>query len=356
MIEPTLDGMMLPEHIFETMHKCANGVRWKASVQRFEINTIRWAANINRQVLSMDYKPLGFRRFDIVERGKLRHIQSVHISERVVQKLLCNYALKPTVLPRLIYDNSASQKGKGTEFALKRLKEHLRWWFARHGKSGVSLIMDYHDFFGSIPHEGTIEVMSKGLKDENLRYYTRMFIDAFDGDKGLGLGSETSQLGAILYPNPIDRLFKEKYKVHCYGRYMDDSYALFADRKEAETAFAEAKELAKRIGIEINDKKTHIHNLASDDFEYLKKRIRIEKSGRIVMRLTRANIRNERKRILEMKAEYDAGRMPISSIMQSYQSWRGYAKSYNAYHTVGQMDKFYWSVMGDILNEKCSGL
>ena len=67
------------------------------------------------------------------------------------------------------------------------------------------------------------------------------------------------------------------------------------------------------------------------------------------MRLTRKNISERRKRIVAMRAEYDAGRMPLESILQSYQAWRGYAKKYDSYHTVGDMDKFFHEVMGDIL-------
>ena len=103
--------------------------------------------------------------------------------------------------------------------------------------------------------------------------------------------------------------------------------------------------MAKGLGIQINDRKTVIHNMKSDDFVFLKKRIHITDTGKIVMRLTRDNLQEERKRILYLREEYNAGRMPIESIMQSYQSWRGYAKKYNSYHTVRDMDKFFFSVM-----------
>jgi hypothetical protein len=95
--------------------------------------------------------------------------------------------------------------------------------------------------------------------------------------------------------------------------------------------------------------KTLVHNMKSDDFVFLKKRVHITDTGKIILRLTRENVREERKKILYLRDEYDAGRMPVSSIKQSYQSWRGYAKKYNAYRTVGEMDKFFYSVMKGIL-------
>lgn len=121
--KPTLEDMTDSDALLRSANACASGVRWKASVQRFEIDKLRWLASIRKEIENQTFKGRGFKRFDIVERGKLRHIQSVHISERVVQKLLCNEILKPVVYPRLIYDNTASQEGKGTELALKRLVE-----------------------------------------------------------------------------------------------------------------------------------------------------------------------------------------------------------------------------------------
>lgn len=340
-MQPTLEDMLEPKHIFAAMHRCGNGVRWKSSVQKFEIDKLRWAANIEKQVASGTYKSMGFKRFDIVERGKLRHIQSVHISERTVQKLLCDYALRPTVYPRLIYDNSASQEGKGTEFALKRLKEHLRWYYARYGKTGVVITMDYHDFFGSISHAGAIRKLTWNIEDERVNQYIRDFINAFDGDYGLGLGSETSQIGAIYYPDKVDRLVKEQYQIHCYARYMDDSYIIHPDRECACRCLEDICDLADALKIQMNRRKTAIHNLETDDFVFLKKRVRLTDTGKVVMRLTRENIQEEEQRILYMVAEYKAGRMTKESLKQSYLSWRGYAKKYDSFHAVGNMDKFF---------------
>lgn len=349
MINLTLENMIEPEHIFEVMHKCGNGVRWKSSVQKYEIDKLRWAASIYNKIKSGTYKSKGFKRFDITERGKLRHIQSVHISERTVQKLLCNYALRPTVYPRLIYDNSASQEGKGTEFALKRLREHLRWHYARYGKNGAVITMDYQDFFGSIPHAELISELTQNIHDERINDYIRQFVNAFGGERGLGLGSETSQIGAIYYPNPIDRLVKERYGIHCYSRYMDDSYIIHPNREYACRCLEDIFLLVKALGIEMNERKTAVHNLKSDDFVFLKKRVRLTNSGKIVMRLTRKNIREEEKRIVHMVNEYKAGRIPKESIRQSYRAWRGYAQKYDSYRVVGKMDKFFCNTVRDIL-------
>ena len=343
---------MYPDRLFRTMHDCESSVRWKASVQNFEMNSLRWGANLQREVGDGAYRSKGFRRFDVTERGKLRHIQAVHISDRVVQKLLCRYALIPVIYPQLIHDNSACQEGKGTEFALKRLVEHLRWHLARYGKRGAVVTMDYRGFFGSIPHDGVIEALCMHQEDPRIRQLIASLINAFDGDRGLGLGSEISQIAAALYPTPVDKLAKERLRLHCYARFNDDSYFIHPDRDYALYCLEEIRKKAAELGLEVHRNKTKIHNLATDDFMFLKKRVHITDSGKVLLRITRTNIQREEHRIREQREEYDAGRIPLGAILQSYQCWRGYAQKYNSYAAVGHMDRFFLSVMGDAIRKE----
>lgn len=349
MKDPTIDDLLKPETIFRVMRECETGVRWKKSVQNFEIHTLRWASTLRNDLRNGTYRSMGFKRFDITERGKLRHIQAVHISERAAQKLLCQCAIKPVIYSRLIYDNSACQEDKGTEFALRRLTEHLRWHMARYGKTGTIVITDYHGFFNSIPHAGAVRATQAHQSDPLIRKYIADFINAFDGDRGLGLGSEISQDVAALYPTPVDKLAKEQLRLHCYARYNDDSYFIHPDRDYALYCLEQIIGKAAELGLEVHTAKTKVHNLASDDFEFLKKRIHIRDSGKIILRLSRANIVREEQRIRMQREEYDAGRMPFLAIQQSYQCWRSYAQSYNAYRDVGNMDRFFLSVMGDLI-------
>lgn len=133
-------------NLMEAAHACGNGVRWKASVQAFDITRLRQCARLKKQLENGTYRSKGFHEFTINERGKARRIQSVHISERCVQKSLCNNVMKPTIVPKLVYDNAASLKGKGTEFALNRLKCHLERHYRKHGLKGGILTMDFKNY------------------------------------------------------------------------------------------------------------------------------------------------------------------------------------------------------------------
>lgn len=97
---------------------------------------------------------------------------------------------------------------------------------------------------------------------------------------------------------------------------------------------------------ESNEKKTKITRFETESFEFLKKRIFISGTGKIVMRLTRENIRKRRQKLKKHKKLLDAGKISFESIAQSYQSWRGYAQKYNTYNTIKNMDKLYKELFG----------
>lgn len=322
-------------------NECCKGVMWKSSTQMFKINQIRWAAQLHEQLQSGTYRSKGFTNFMIIERGKVRHIQSVHISERCVQKSLCQNALRPIIEPALIYDNSASLPGKGTGFALKRLKRHLTEHYRKHGRSGGILVMDFKNYFGSINHEILLKMLREKIEDDQIFDLTRHFIDCFDGDVGLGLGSEVSQISAIFYPNKIDHYIKERLHIKRYARYMDDSYIIHEDIEYLKYCKEVIEKMTEEIGLQLNPKRTKIIKLDGGHFEYLKKRIHLTETGKVVMRLTRKNITKRRRLMRKQKQMLDEGRIDFQAIRQSYQSWRGYASQCDSFRTVQNMDRLF---------------
>lgn len=328
----TFEEVFSYEHLFDCAKECCNGVRWKESTQNFELNIAMWVSRLYEQLHNGTYKSKGFTNFYIHERGKLRYIQAVHISERCVQKCLCKYCLKPMLIPKLIYDNSASIKGKGTHFALKRLKKHLSYHFKKHGRKGGILLIDYKSYFPSIMHETLKEMLRKEIQDDRIYRLCAMFIDCFDGDCGLGLGSEMSQICAIYYTNEIDHYIKEQLHIKGYGRYMDDSYLIHEDIEYLKYCKETISKMSEKYGLRLNTKRTRIVRL-TDTFSYLKKRIFITESGRIVMRLTRDNIKRRRRVIRATKEKGEDYRA-------NNKSWRGSVRKFDAYKTIISIENY----------------
>lgn len=339
MKEITFDEAMSYRHLRIAAKDCSRGVTWKPSVQMFEINALQWTAFLHKALMDHSYKSKGFYEFWLLERGKMRYIRSVHISERCVQKCANNYGVKPLVEPRLIYDNGASRKGKGTEFAIKRLRQHLATHYRKYRRQGGILTMDFHDYFNSVPHERLYELLRKLIDDDVLYCLVRYFIACF-GDKGLGLGSELSQISAILYPDMLDHYIKEKLRIKGYARYMDDSYVIHHDLEYLKQCQKDIEEIVVSIGLELNPK-TKITPFEGGSFVFLKRRFSITESGKILTRLQRCNITKRRRIMRKQKKKLDAGEASMDSIRQSYQSWRGYAAKWDSRATVHKMDQLY---------------
>lgn len=345
MYDPVFREVMSYRHLRICAKECTKGVRWKPSVQNFDINALQWTAELHRQLLDHSYRSKGFYKFWLLERGKMRYIRSVHISERCVQKCANNYGVKLVVEPRLIYDNGASRKNKGTEFAIKRLRKHLATHYRKYRRQGGILTLDFRDYFNSIPHGRLYKLLRKVIADDELYRLVRYFIACF-GDRGLGLGSELSQISAILYPNMLDHYIKEQLRIKGYARYMDDSYLIHHNIDYLRKCLKDIEQILDEIGLELNPK-TKITRFMGGSFVFLKRRFSITESGKILTRLQRCNITKRRRIMRKQKARLDEGNAKIESIRQSYQSWRGYAAKWDSQKTVHNMDMLYKELFGE---------
>ena len=86
--ECTLETVADLNSLCRASKQAACGVMWKASTQRYMKDYLRNAVKSRNDLLEGRDICRGFIRFDLWERGKLRHISAVHFPERVVQKSL----------------------------------------------------------------------------------------------------------------------------------------------------------------------------------------------------------------------------------------------------------------------------
>ena len=326
----TLDSVADLNALYKAQREAARGVAWKTSTQRYQIH---WLLNIlkaKRDLLEGNEVCRGFHEFDIFERGKRRHISSVHFSERVIQKSFTQNALMPSVKPTLIYDNAANIKDKGTAFAVMRTKKLLADHYRKHGREGYVLQADFSDFFASIPHGPVNQLIDTISEDKRLTALGRHFVD-MQGDVGLGLGSEPNQICAIAFPSPLDHLICECCGVEGYIRYMDDFICVHTDKRALQCILAVVRD---------NEKKTHITKLTKG-FTFLKKRFTYSETGKVVVRPCRESITRERRKLKKQAALVAQGKMTFAQWVQSYQSWRGSIMGLASHKTLTAMDKLF---------------
>ena len=337
----------------EAAKKCMKGVMWKYSTQAYYLDRIERVRITKQRLERRDRMSDGFVQFTVCERGKRREIRSIHINERVVHRAENDIVLVPILRPKLIYDNAASLKDRGTHFALKRLKVHLWRYFRKHGSNdGFILVGDLHGYFDNVDHDVVFREYGKIFGyDPDLVDLTMDFIDAF-GIKSLGLGSQVSQMTAVFYPNRIDHYIKEQLKIRGYGRYMDDFYLIHESKEYLENCLIDIRRMYNDIGIELNEKKTKIVKL-SDEFKFLKVKTRLTDTGRVVMRPDRGTITRERRKLKALRRKLDEGKVTFDDVKQAFNSWKGHIKHFDSYRTARNMDKLFNELFQtEIINEK----
>jgi hypothetical protein len=330
------------DNLYAASRACLRGVAWKESSQRYEANAMRNTAETRRKLLAGESVQSGFVEFTLRERGKIRHIKSVHISERVVQKCLCDNALVPLLSNTLVHDNGASIKGKGVHFALRRLIRHLSLYYRRNRTNeGYALIIDFKKFFDSVDHNILFALLGRKIKDPRVRELTRNFISVFGDEKSLGLGSQVSQICAVFYPDRLDHYIKEKLHIKYYGRYMDDLYIIHESREYLKECLKIITGLCEKLKLAVNTKKTRIVKL-SDGVDFLKGKYRLLPSGKVLRLPGKESTKRMRRKLKKFKALLDAGRMSYRDVYAAYQSWRGnYKKRFNASYRILRMDSLY---------------
>lgn len=320
-------------HLFKASTKCQRNVNWKGSVQNYIRKRNINLSNTLIQLRNNKYRSRGFYTFTKVERGKPRVIRSNHISERVVQKTLCDYSLVPILRKKLIYDNGATLKHKGCLFVINRTKHFIRQ-IAKINQPIYYLSMDYHSYFENINHSILLNDIKHYYKDYRLFNLITYFVKCF-GDKGLGLGSQISQICAIYYPHSIDNYIKHNAKHKYYTRYMDDSIIIDTSKTKLKKTLKNIQMLCNNIDIELNVKKTMISN-NNKGCSYLKRHWKVNNKKLVVRPNKDSYYRMFRKLKIFVKWQ-----MPISYIETSYQSWRSHFLKDNAKILVNKADIKY---------------
>lgn len=345
----------------KSFKKCKRGVSWKHSVQNYAIHLYEYIYKTLEKIEKAETVCKGFVEFDINERGKQRHIKSVHISERVVQKLCCMFYLTPLIDRSLIYDNFASTKGKGTHKCLRRLRCQLQKYYRKYGNKGYILLIDIKGFFDHIKHIEVFKKLKSLCNDNRIVELIMQFVDAFNplfskrtskkkltkirkfkkrlSGVSMGLGSEVSQTFAKSYTNEIDHFMKEVLHLP-FGHYMDDYWIISSSKKHLQKVLEIFKTMASKIGLALNENKTRIYRL-KDTWTFLKVKFNLLNSGKVLRRVGRKSVTRMRRKLKKLQVKLNNHEIEFETVLMSYESWKGHIKDKSSRKTKHRMDKLY---------------
>ena len=286
---------------------------------------------IQRDLRNGTYSPDDGKKFLIRERGKERLITSNSMTDKTVNHIISDEILTPALSKYLIYDNGASQKGKGVSFHRKRFEAHLRKYFREHGSNqGYILLGDFKGYYANILHDKCYEVLAQFLSrsimnHDELRLTLKLLAEilkTFGLDKGIDIGNQNSQNIGLIYPFKLDNFAKIVKGIKYYGRYTDDFYAISESKQNLLDLLEGMKLLAKEFGITINERKTRIVKL-SGTYRHLQNCYSLTDTGRVICKIHPKNITRERRKLKAYKRLFDAGMIDYNTIENAFKSWLG---------------------------------
>jgi len=212
------------ENLLLASKKAFRGKRDRPKVAEFYFELEKELIHLREELLNKTYEPRLLRTFLIYE-PKEREIGASDFRDRVVHHAVCN-VIEPIFERSFIYHSYACREGKGTHRAIKDAQ-----CFSR--KYRYFLKCDIRKYFASIDHKILKLILAKKFKDPDLLRLLYIIISSSGPDsneKGLPIGSLTSQHFANLYLDVFDHYIKDSLRIKAYLRYMDD-FILFSDEK-----------------------------------------------------------------------------------------------------------------------------
>lgn len=303
------------------------------------------------------YELSPYSRFTVIERGKTRAITALCMRDRVVKHVLNDLYLIPHIRPHLIYDNGASLKGKGVSFTRGRLIAHLEKFFRETGSNeGYIIIFDFSGYYDNIDHQIAKQMILKYEPDEFARALTAQAYDSYRVDvsymdeaeyerakrtkfstveyrkldfpqtgkrylhKSLSVGDQTSQITAIAFPTPIDKLVKTVLSCRYYARYMDDFYVVVKSKEEIEPIRRAVEGMAKRMKLFINPHKTRVCKLGRT-FTFMQYKYYLTETGHVVVRINPKTLTRMRRKLKRLAVRVKRGETRQCKVEEMFRSW-----------------------------------
>lgn len=200
--------------------------RKKFTIAAFECNLGANLQRLHDELHSGTYQPRPYKTFEVFE-PKRRVIYAPHFRDVVVQHAM--YAvLYPIMDASFCCESWGCRVGKGTHGAADRAQRYLR---ASRPDSYI-LQLDVRKFFYRIDRDILAALWARKIKDQRVLTLLGAFASYPDAT-GIPIGNLLSQLGSLVYLNPLDHFIKRELGIARYVRYVDDFILFDLDREQA---------------------------------------------------------------------------------------------------------------------------
>jgi len=241
--------------------------------------------NLSKDIINKTYCPSIFTCFAILD-PKPREIFAPHFRDRIIHHFFVNI-INNDINKRFIDSSFANRIGKGSHMAVKKIMKALH-----KPQAKFFLQIDIKSFFRSVDKKILYKIFKKHIntikitdnKKELCLYLAEKIIfnnptdpnpiftgnkeyfeqipknkSLFDtqSNKGLPIGSLSSQFFSNLYLNELDQYAKHSLKIKYYFRYVDD-IVIIADNKDILNNYKNAIDifLRKKLKLSLHPNKT----------------------------------------------------------------------------------------------------
>lgn len=336
-------------NLYKAFRLSKRGKTEKKSVAKYEVSVLENLITLQEKLRNLKYEVGEYNVFYIYE-PKKRKIMSNDFEDKIVQHSFCDNIASQILNKKLIYDNAANQKGKGTKFAIERTERHLRRHYINHGLKGYILKCDIHKYFDSIRHDVVKRNTLPHFKDYGSKWLWNSFIESVEG-VGVPMGNLSSQSHAITVLDPIDQMVKRELRIKGYVRYVDDFILIHEDKQYLKYCKERIVEKLTEMGLELNPK-SDIFPI-KNGVDFLGFHIYLTETGKIVKKIRRKSKTNVRRKLRYFKKNLNTvvkgKELTINNVIQSYVSWRGHAGHGDCYYLIRKMDRYFLELFSEEL-------
>lgn len=329
----TLEMLFTTDSVYCAACRCASGFMGKADTWYFMRDAWENSRGLCGRVLAGKYKPKYYKSRTIRERGKERVIRPPAFECKVVQKVLCDYLVRPLLEMKMVSTCYASVKGRGTDKMYEDILDELNRR-VRYGMDFSVATADFVGYFAGIDTGILIRILSRYIRDGRIVRLVNLFSP---DDMGLSLGNEMSQIPASFFPSLIDHEMKDRYGIPLY-RYMDDSLAVVDAGKE-DWYISTYQTLAGTLRLECPDRKFSVYP-AGKSFVFCKERFAWNgKAGRYDRLINPKIVSNERRKLKAFEKKIRDGVMEPEDALLQYGGVIGSIKRHpHTYMTVQELE------------------
>lgn len=338
-----LDSDVIYEELFWIWRNRVKTKHYTFEAYEFERNAGVYLSDSAKRLASCEWSPSKTHDFWIHNPDRLIHAHSY--VDRIVEAWITEKYIKSYVAPKVLEENMACQKGKGTDKLITLVKQKLTELYREYGYDFYFFQYDIEGYYDNLSHD-MIKQQFSGL-NETGRCLINNVIDSYHSDNeesyafctdplhwyGIPKGTLPSQWVGMLYLNELDHLLLRA--PNCLGgaRYVDDSISFYKTKEDCRNAqrMAERYLAENQMGIRLHPRKTNYAPM-NRGFNLCGWHYEIKPSGKILMHIKQSKKKEMKSDLRHLQKQYARGEISIVEVNDAFRGRMNHLEKGDTYH------------------------